>query len=120
MRILNCKFGFHVAFVWSCLIVLGSTVEQVAHAYTMQLARPRVAPQPLQAFIITSGDLQVSLIAQGPTNPHPLNREQTLLCDVIDAGATNRDKLLWSMYPASVRGRAFGAQGGDPLATGGW
>lgn len=27
--------------------------------------------------------------------------------------------LLWSMYPASVRGRAFGATGGNPM-SGGW
>ncbi|MBX9573321.1 MAG: hypothetical protein K2X77_30760 [Candidatus Obscuribacterales bacterium] len=28
--------------------------------------------------------------------------------------------LLWSMYPASVRGRAFGATGGNPISSGGW
>jgi hypothetical protein len=37
------------------------------------------------------------------------------------SAAIGPSRLLWSVYPASVRGRVFGGStGGDPFSGGGW
>jgi len=47
---------------------------------------------------------------------------ETFMVRWLNTVKTNKSNLLWSSYPASIRGQVFSntAPGGDPLTSGGW
>lgn len=53
---------------------------------------------------------------------HPPLRSQGLCSSMLETAKTQKHLTLWSMYPASVRGRVFDGIGGDPVMSfgGGW
>lgn len=82
----------------------------VANAYATRLAPAQ--PVPAQANTMMSG------IRGGLT---PLPGSQSVVGEMLKSASQNRAKLLWSMYPASVRGRVFGnTDGFMGKSSGGW
>jgi hypothetical protein len=63
----------------------------ISNAYALQLAAPMMSAPPLQ---------------------------YSLASNMAQNARTVNSRALWSMYPASVRGRVFGGTGGDPMSRG--
>lgn len=55
------------------------------------------------------------------TGPVVFNAE-TFMTRLVASVKQNQNRLLWSSYPASIRGQVFSnkAPGGNPLETSGW
>ncbi|HEY9734372.1 MAG TPA: hypothetical protein V6C89_20845 [Drouetiella sp.] len=47
---------------------------------------------------------------------------ETFMTRLVSSVETNQHRLLWSAYPASIRGQVFSnnVPGGNPLETSGW
>jgi hypothetical protein len=55
----------------------------------------------------------------------PKAKSEIFLSAIITTASQHNHLLLWSMYPAGVRGRVFGGSGEDPAegmarGNGGW
>ncbi|MBI2810726.1 MAG: hypothetical protein HYX67_07865 [Candidatus Melainabacteria bacterium] len=115
------------------LVALLVPATWISAAYAIPLTAMG-APVPGGAFqIIKAGKL--GSIVKVSTIPTPKNGFKSVQSDshlVINSETwmnrwlstvmANRKNLLWSSYPASIRGQVFSSSeaGGDPLATGGW
>ncbi|MBX9690561.1 MAG: hypothetical protein K2X27_27845 [Candidatus Obscuribacterales bacterium] len=89
------------AAAYACFFTFA--IPHIAGAYSLQFNSPTAAQSTALNGVNTAGEL-------------PRNIFGAILSDTRQ----DRQKLLWSMYPASVRGRVFGSSGGDPISSGGW
>lgn len=105
----------------SILLVLPT----VASAYGAQLNKtdfPDDLDNSMSMFAVNFRPIT----AATPTIPketkalHMAASSQSFITRTLQKTSKTNTALLWSMYPASVRGRAFGATGGNPLSSGGW
>lgn len=99
-------------------IVISVMAPKVAHAYGMQLALPQT-PVSRMNFGFSGSSPEHKLRAVNASVP--LNA--SFLSHVVQSAVSTPSRALWVMYPAAVRGRAFGGTGADPLVAGsggGW
>jgi len=90
----------------SLLIALGVPISTV---YATSLSLP--------------GQVLVSKGSPEPTPFHPCvgPLSDSFISRLLGAMSKDQSRLLWSTYPASVRGQVFGGEPGrDPISSGGW
>jgi hypothetical protein len=97
------------------ILTIVMAVPTVTSAYAKQLERQDFSDgQSIGAFmtmIPAPSPLEKSL--QTAPSSH------SFITRTLIKTSKENTSLLWSMYPASVRGRTFGATGGNPM-SGGW
>lgn len=101
------------------LLVCLVAAPQVAEAYLVQLTPLRSVNEPhTRQFSHAMAELVDAKPASVSTAAHAALLKDLLL----SAQASERRFMVWSVYPASVRGRVFGGTGGDPVMNqmGGW
>ena len=115
------------------LVALVIPATWIAAAYAVPLTAIG-APVPGGAFqIFTTGKLgSVVKVTSRPTHKNNfrtvessarlVNNSETWMNRWLSTVQASRKNLLWSSYPASIRGQVFSSQeaGGDPFMTGGW
>ncbi len=103
---------FQLLFL-SCAMSFACTVPSIASAYSLKVLPP---VQTTAAIRTDAPILQMGTLREGPSIA------SGLFGDTLKSVKSNKSLLLWSMYPAGVRGRVFGGVGGDPLlhSGGGW
>ncbi len=115
------------------LVALVVPATWIAAAYAVPLTAIG-APVPGGAFqIFKTGKLgtvvKVTRIPSFKNNFQMVESQSRLVVNSetwmnrwLSAVQSSRKNLLWSSYPASIRGQVFSSQeaGGDPLTTGGW
>ncbi|MBS1954162.1 MAG: hypothetical protein JST89_08250 [Cyanobacteria bacterium SZAS-4] len=115
------------------LVALVVPATWIAAAYAVPLTAMG-APVPGGAFqIFTTGKL--GSVVKVTAIPKRNNRFQTVSSDSrlvknsetwmnrwLSTVQAKRTALLWSSYPASIRGQVLSSQeaGGDPMSSGGW
>jgi hypothetical protein len=117
------------------ILALTAPVTWIASAYAVQLnAMGAVTPAGgFQVFFEKNGRLgmkvPVNTLGTSKNNfqmivtasPLVINSE-TFMVRWLETVKKNKSNLLWSSYPASIRGQVFGHNpaGGDPFKSGGW
>lgn len=115
------------------LVALVVPATWIASAYAVPLTAIG-APVPGGAFqIFENGKLgSVVKVTSAGNRKNNFRNVDSNSCLVVNSETwmnrwlssvqTSRTNLLWSSYPASIRGQVFSSQaaGGDPLTTGGW
>ena len=91
------KVFFKLMF-WLTIILF--TIPGVSRAYSMEMPQ-QLSSSPMDATPMTAA------------------KTQGLTAAMVQTAAKDHHLLIWTMYPASVRGRVFGGTGGDPLTGGG-
>lgn len=134
---LSPQFRFVVyprALILGSLLVLSFLAPHVALAYSLQMAAPPPFAESAVGSIpgsFMSGN--IGFIPPGTSSVNPTAgprafsgpHTQVFVSRLLRQVKADPKHLLWSMYPASVRGRTFGAEGGNPLlsglsSSGGW
>lgn len=102
----------------SSVLALTFAVPYVATAYSVELVKaPVLVPEsttllnPMSSVIVRSHHVKAPNVVAGSPG---------MIGAMLSDASNTRTRLLWSMYPAAVRGRIFGANGGDPTIGGGW
>jgi hypothetical protein len=130
MRIrLSSHFKFKVypkLLVLGSLLVLCALVPHVSLAYSLQMAQPHPFPEladsGLPPFAFNARIVSRSTQPAG-LKPFSGAHSKVFISRLLRHASLDSGHLLWSMYPASVRGRTFGSEGGDPTMSslsGGW
>lgn len=107
MSVLGCAFFLCVAACYASILGMPDT-------------EPRVLPETRQ--------IAVDPAAQPPNTPQLREPERhntritTFLSAVVRSANANSSRLLWSVYPAAVRGDVFMgiSTNNDPTVSGGW
>ncbi len=102
----------------SAFLVVSLFRVSAAYATLLQI------PEPSQvALAPPKDDLPANIQGTFHSAPVVVPRMDTFVGELVKQTHDDRTSLLWSMYPASVRGRVFGGNvaGGNPLSgSGGW
>jgi hypothetical protein len=99
-------------------IAICLSLPKVCEAYVIALPKPpAVPPQFMLALHFKAGQP-----ANAPNPNAEVPQTSSLIANIMRTALEDRLLTVWSMYPASVRGRVFGGTGGDPFRTfgGGW
>jgi len=90
-------------------VAVGTTLAVVPAAWVGSAYASQLSP------LRTPGTFSSRMFG-APTSPDPFLKRLTV------SVTNNRSTLLWSVYPASVRGQVIldVTPGSDPLLTGGW
>ncbi len=100
------------SIVIACAFFIASFLPQIAGAYAIQLSAPVILEftkpsAPAQRIIMMHSNPSAhakAIVTLGAIFP----------AKIMQTAIETPGVLLWSMYPASIRGRAFGGEGGDP------
>ncbi len=121
--------------ILALMIPVITPVSWIASAYAVQLnAIGAVTPAGgFQRYFGADGRLGMKMSVTVPgtsknnfqmvttSSPVVINSE-TFMVRWLETVKKNKSNLLWSSYPASIRGQVFSNKpaGGDPLKSGGW
>jgi hypothetical protein len=96
------------------LLALAMPIVSVTSAYATQLNAVGV--------VTPEGAFAESFSSIGPREFIAVVNSETFMVRWLQTAGKDRTHLLWSAYPASIRGQIFSGQpaGGNPLVTGGW
>lgn len=102
---------------WLALSFLAVAYSWIGLAYNVQLNTA-----PTQSHFVSHG-MELPQPTAKVTAPDGTILSKRLMSDLVGAVEVDRSKLLWGMYPASIRGRVFSGatEIGTPLSSsGGW
>jgi hypothetical protein len=100
--------------VLGALAIFTIATPLIANAYVAQLGPQSVKdiPSPFN-FPLRRGNVR-------PEGANAnVEAKFAMVANMANTALTAQHRTLWSMYPASVRGRVFGGTGADPLLRGG-
>ena len=99
--------------------VVQAMAPKVANAYVVRLSHPQA---PLPTGISSATGIPLVRHLRDASANVPLNA--SFVPHMAQTAIASPARGLWAMYPAAVRGRAFGGTGDDPLLSrnsgGGW
>ena len=106
------KLRSHFERIALSVVVVSSA--WITNAYAAQLNMPVSVPAPTRAMVPSHG--------KSSSSPATEKFGNVFLSRWLATVSSKRERLLWSSYPASIRGQTFSLQppGNDPSMGGGW